>query len=107
MDERTQARLEARAEILKALAHPTRLFIVQELTRGERCVCELTEMVDADISTVSKHLSVLKAARIVSSRKDGNMVFYALRLPCVLGFLECADAALITLAREQARLARP
>jgi len=56
MDKETQARCEARARIIKALGHPTRLFLVEELSRGERCVCELTEMVGSDMSTVSKHL---------------------------------------------------
>ncbi|RPJ48319.1 MAG: transcriptional regulator, partial [Candidatus Latescibacterota bacterium] len=54
--------MEARARIIKAMAHPTRLFIVDELARGERCVCDLAEMVGADVSTVSKHLSILRNA---------------------------------------------
>jgi DNA-binding transcriptional ArsR family regulator len=61
----TRANMEARARIMKALAHPSRLFIVDELSRGERCVCELTEMIGADVSTVSKHLALLKNAGIV------------------------------------------
>ena len=60
MDDKTKARYEAQAKIIKALSHPTRLFIVEELKRHERCVNELTEMVGADVSTISKHLSVLK-----------------------------------------------
>jgi ArsR family transcriptional regulator len=60
MDAKTQALFEARAKVVKALAHPTRLFIVDELSRGKRCVCELTELVEADMSTVSKHLAILK-----------------------------------------------
>ncbi|HPM11343.1 MAG TPA: metalloregulator ArsR/SmtB family transcription factor, partial [Paludibacter sp.] len=53
---------EARAKIIKAIAHPSRLLIIEELQRQERCVNELTEMIGADTSTVSKHLSVLKNA---------------------------------------------
>ncbi len=45
MDERTQARFEARAGVIKAMARPTRLFIADELSRGERCVCEIAEMI--------------------------------------------------------------
>jgi ArsR family transcriptional regulator len=74
---------------MKALAHPTRLFIVDELARGERCVCDLRDMVGADISTVSKHLGLLKAAGVVSNDKRGQQVFYRLRTPCVLNFFEC------------------
>ena len=77
---------KARARIIKAMAHPTRLFIVEELSRQQRCVWELTEMVGDHISTVSKHLLVLKNAGIVSDEKRGPQVFYSLRLPCVLKF---------------------
>jgi len=64
MDPQTQARFQARAKVLKALAHPTRLFIVDELGRnGPRCVCELTDLVGADMSTVSKHLALLKQSQ--------------------------------------------
>jgi len=99
MDARTSARFEARARIIKALAHPTRLFIVDELSRGERCVCELTEMVGADTSTVSKHLSLLKNAGIVRDDKRGTQVFYQLTMPCVLRFFDCVE----TIVRENAK----
>ena len=94
MNARMQARFEARARVLKALAHPTRLFIVDQLVRGERCVCNLTEMVGADISTVSKHLAVLRAAGIVQDEKRGNQVFYRLRCPCVTDFFGCVEGVL-------------
>ena len=85
-------RMEARARVIKALGHPTRLFMVDELSRGERCVCELTEMVGADVSTVSKHLSVLKQAGVVADEKRGQQVFYRLNRPCVLEFIDCLSA---------------
>jgi DNA-binding transcriptional ArsR family regulator len=97
---------EARARITKALAHPTRLFLVDELSRGERCVCELTEMVGADTSTVSKHLAVLRSAGIVEDEKRGSQVFYALRTPCVLNFFKCVEGVLKSNARDQAALTR-
>lgn len=81
-----------RAEILKALAHTSRLMMVEELSRGERCVCELTELVGADMSTVSKHLSILRNAGIVDSDRRGVKVLYRLRVPCVLNFFECVEA---------------
>jgi DNA-binding transcriptional ArsR family regulator len=99
---RKQALFEARAEIVKALAHPTRLFIVDELAKGERCVCELRDGVGADISTVSKHLSVLKNAGIVEDDKRGLQVFYRLRCPCILNFFGCIENVL----QENARLQR-
>ena len=104
MDARTKAKYEARARILKAMSHPTRLFMVDELSRGERCVCELTEMVGDDISTISKHLSILKNAGIVADEKRGTKVFYSLRVPCVLNFFSCVEAVLKSNAGEQAAL---
>ncbi len=89
-----RARFEARARILKAMAHPTRLYIVDVLAGGERCVHELTEMVGADMSTVSKHLSVLRSAGILSDEKRGSEVYYSLRMACVLGFFDCVEAVL-------------
>lgn len=83
---------EERARVMKALAHPSRLMMVDELSRGERCVCELTEMVGADISTVSKHLSVLKDAGIVDYRTDGVQHLYRLKAPCVLDVFNCIEA---------------
>ncbi len=92
MNAKTQARFEARAKILKAMAHPSRLFIVDQLAQGERCVCELTDGVGADISTISKHLSVLKQAGIVCDRKQGLQVFYRLKTPCILNFFQCIES---------------
>ena len=94
MNADTKERLEARARIIKAMAHSTRLYIVDELSRGERCVKELTEMVGADMSTVSKHLSVLKGVGIVRDDKRGAEVYYSLRMPCVLNFFDCVEAVL-------------
>ena len=106
MDARRQAAYEARAKVLKALAHPSRLFIVDELARGERCVSDLAAMIGADISTVSRHLAVLRAAGIVRDQKQGSQVFYSLRVPCVLKFFACAESVLETVAREQLDLTR-
>jgi len=86
------ASLEARARVFKALGHPTRLFIVDQLAEGERCVCEFVEMISADVSTISKHLAVLREAGIVESEKRGVQVFYRLRVPCLLRFMDCVEA---------------
>ena len=94
MNEVKRQKFEARAQIIKALAHPTRLFVVDELSKGERCVCELTDMIGADISTVSKHLSVLKLAGIVEDEKRGLQVWYNLRMPCILNFFGCIEDVL-------------
>ncbi|MCA9758500.1 MAG: winged helix-turn-helix transcriptional regulator [Candidatus Eisenbacteria bacterium] len=106
MDAKARARYEARAAIIKAMGHPTRLFIVEELARGERCVWELTEMVGADVSTISKHLSVLKNVGIVQDEKRGNQVFYSLLVPCVLNFFSCVESVLQSRAKEHAKLTK-
>jgi len=92
MDAGTRTRYQARAKVVKAMAHPSRLFIIDELAQGERCVNELTEMIGADKSTVSKHLSVLKEAGIVEDEKRGLQVYYTLRVPCVTNFFTCIEA---------------
>jgi len=94
MDSITRQKYDARAQVIKAMAHPTRLFIVDELAKGERCVCELRDMIGADISTVSKHLSVLKQAGIVEDEKRGLQVWYSLKIPCILNFFRCVEDVL-------------
>ncbi len=94
MDEKRKRKFEARARIIKAMAHPTRLFVIEELSKGERCVQELTDMIDADVSTVSRHLSVLRQAGIVEDKKRGLQVWYTLRVPCILNFFGCVEDVL-------------
>lgn len=91
MHQYIRERYEARAKIMKALGHPTRMFIVDELGRQNRCVCELTEMIGADISTVSKHLSLLKEAGLVDYEKRGTQMHYHLAAPCALDFFTCLE----------------
>ena len=84
--------IERRVAVIKALAHPSRLAIAESLQQGEQCVCDLRDLVDADMSTVSKHLTVLREAGLVDMEKRGLNVFYRLRCACLLGFLECVDS---------------
>jgi ArsR family transcriptional regulator len=93
MNAKQRAKYEARARIMKALAHPARLLIVDALaTERERCVCDLTQLVGSDMSTVSRHLSQLKSAGIVEDEKRGLMVFYRLRVKCLGGLFGCIEA---------------
>lgn len=87
-------RYEAKARIIKAMAHPTRLFLVDELSKGERCVMDLAAMVGDDVSTVSRHLAILKNAGIIGDDKRGTQVFYSVRVPCVLNFFSCVEGVL-------------
>lgn len=77
---------------MKSLAHPSRLLMVAALADGPRCVCELRELVGTDISTVSKHLAVLKNAGIVLDERRGVQIFYHLSAPCVLNFFDCLES---------------
>lgn len=94
MDKAELIRFETQAQIMKALSHPTRLFIVHELANGEKCVCELTDMVGADTSTISKHLSIMKNAGIVDCQKRGTSIYYFLKMKCVLNFFTCVNEVL-------------
>jgi ArsR family transcriptional regulator len=79
-----------KAEIFKALAHPTRLFIIHAINERKLSVKELTKIVGIDISTMSKHLDILKKNKIIEGEKVKNFVYYRLTIPCVLDFMSCA-----------------
>ena len=104
MDKMKMSRYDALAEILKAIAHPTRLLIVEELSKKPRCVSELTEMIGADTSTVSKHLTLMKSSGIVDSSKNGNQVYYSLRVTCVFNFISCLESVIEENAKEKMEL---
>lgn len=91
---------------MKALAHPTRLFIIDELAKRERCVCELRDMIGADVSTVSRHLTVLREAGVVEDEKRGLQVWYRLKVPCILNFFGCVEDVLKANARQMAAAIR-
>jgi len=96
--DRTRA-MQDRADIFKAMGHPARLAMLIGLGRKARCVCELREMVGLDLSTVSKHLTVLRYAGLVDAERRGKRVFYSLRCPCTLDFLDCVERAIAERAR--------
>lgn len=105
MQSRIQTHYEARARILKAMAHPTRLFILDVLAKnGGHCVCELTEMVGADTSTVSRHLRLLREAGLVSLHRQGASVYYEIRMPSMGKFLDGIESVIEMNAREQQEL---
>ena len=85
---------EARAKVIKALGHPTRIFMVEILSKESLSVSELTKAVGVDVSTVSKHLSLLKQAGILVDKKDGNKAIYSLVCPCIMEFINCIDTVI-------------
>jgi ArsR family transcriptional regulator len=85
------ADIRTHAVIFKALGHPARLQIVTLLADGERCVCDLTEQVGLDMSTISKHLSILVHAGVLVNERRANKIFHRLRTPCVLNVFRCLN----------------
>lgn len=91
MKNEIQKKYKNRSETMKALAHPTRLFIVDFLADGEKCVCEIVEQVGVDISTISKHLLVMKNAGLIKSDKRGLNVYYKLACSCISNLFDCLE----------------
>lgn len=94
-----EARL--RSKIIKAMAHPVRLMIIEFLKGGEKCFCHIMPLFDLDKSTVSKHLQVLKNAKILKSHKAGRDMIYSLECPCITEFLECITDVILSSAKKQ------
>lgn len=86
--------IKAHVQVLKALAHGSRLRIVERLSRGDCTAGEPTELVGSDQSTVSKHLGLLELNGIADSRREGSMVIDTLITSCVMSFFSCADSVL-------------
>ena len=86
-----KANAEARSPIVKAMAHPTRLLIMEILMNGERCVNDLTEMAGCDVTTLSKHLAVMKRSGLLACEKRGLQVLYQIACPCFVEFFRCID----------------
>lgn len=80
--------VEFRAEILKALAQPTRLKIIDFLRDGERCVCEIFPAIGEEQSNTSRHLNMMLAAGVLSRRKDGLKIYYAIKHPEILTVMD-------------------
>jgi ArsR family transcriptional regulator len=91
MTEAERQRLVRRASLLKSLAHPSRLLIIEMLEKAPRCVGELTEAIGADITTVSKHLAVMKRTGLVRDTKRGTFSEYSLVCDCVTHFVDCIE----------------
>ena len=105
MNRTNKARLAAHAAIIKALAHPSRLLIVEELAKRPRCVCDLTKLIGARMPTVSNHLTVLKHAGIIQHERRGTQLIYHLLCPCILEFIACITTVVRSNARRQMALA--
>ena len=96
----------ARARIMKALSSPVRLMIVDQLSRGERCMCELQPLFPMNKSTLSRHVAALKNVGIVSERREGVRCFLKLETPCILNIFDCAMGVIRAEAKRQAKLVK-
>jgi ArsR family transcriptional regulator len=80
--------LELKAEILKALAQPTRLKILELLRNGERCICEIVPAINGEQSNISRHISLMQKSHLVTTRKDGVKVMVKVSDPKVFEILD-------------------
>jgi len=97
---------QKQAEIVKAIAHPLRIAIVDFLKNGEQCVCDIAEHTGSERSNVSRHLAVMINAGILEYHKEGLKVIYKLRTPCILDFFSCVTRVLKKQVKDNQRLLR-
>lgn len=95
----TAAQREAGAKVLRALAHPLRLGVLQSLRRGERTVTELYEELGCSQSMMSQQLGILEAHGLIRTRKEGTVKYCALRNPDFLHLFACMRRHLLTVLR--------
>ena len=101
MEERA---LELKAEILKALAQPTRLRILEFLRDGEKCICEIVPAVGGEQSNISRHISLMQKSKLVATRKDGVKVMVKVRDLKIFSILDQVSGILRSQMSEQTRL---
>jgi len=101
MEERV---LELKAEILKALAQPTRLKILELLRHGERCICEIVPAINGEQSNISRHISLMQRNHLVTTRKDGVKVMVSVKDPEIFKILDRVNAILRHQMNEQREL---
>ncbi|MBN1826654.1 MAG: winged helix-turn-helix transcriptional regulator [Candidatus Eisenbacteria bacterium] len=94
MNLKSPQQYDARARIAKAIAHPTRLLLLDALGHNELCVNELTELAGVDQSTVSKHLTLLREIGLVAARKEGTTHRYRITCRCLGGMFDCIESVL-------------
>ena len=95
MPSRAKDKLGLKVDVFRAIGHPLRLGIIEFLDEGEWCVGDIVGSVGADVSSVSKHLSVLKKAGIVVHRREGLKMMYRIIMPCALDFVRTLEGVLL------------
>ncbi len=103
MEERT---IQLKAEVLKAMAQPTRLKILELLRNGERCICEIVPAINGEQSNISRHISVMQKSHLITTRKDGVKVMVKVRDPRIFEIMDKVGLFLKSQMQEQNRLLR-
>jgi ArsR family transcriptional regulator len=98
--------IQLKAEVLKALAQPTRLKILEMLRSGERCICEIVPAINGEQSNISRHISTMQKSHLITTRKDGVKVMVKVRDPRIFEILDTVGLFLKTQMQEQTRLMR-
>ena len=104
LSKKKQLLFEKQSEIVKAMAHPLRIAVVDFLKNGPQCVCDIAEYLGSERSNVSRHLSVLVNADVLEYHKEGLKVIYRLKTPCILDFFTCITTCLKQLVKENEKL---
>jgi len=99
-----QLLFEKQAEIVKAIAHPLRIAILNFLKDSEQCVCDIAEYIGAERSNVSRHLSLMTSAGLLQYRKEGLKVIYKLKTRCILECFSCITTCLKQNVKESEEL---
>ncbi len=103
MEERV---LELKAEILKVLAQPTRLKILELIRNGEKCICEIVPAINGEQSNISRHISLMQKSHLVTTRKDGVKVMVKVKDPKIFDILDSIGLLLKRQILETGKLVR-
>jgi ArsR family transcriptional regulator len=96
--------LELKAEILKVLAQPTRLKILESLRYGEKCICDICPLINGEQSNVSRHISLMQKSHLVTTRKEGVKVMVNVKDSKIFEILDKVGAILKNQMKEQEKL---
>jgi ArsR family transcriptional regulator len=96
--------LELKAEVLKALAQPTRIKILECLRNGEKCICEIVPAINGEQSNISRHISLMQKSHLVTTRKDGVKVMVKVRDPKIFEILDSVSLLLRKQIQETGKL---
>jgi ArsR family transcriptional regulator len=96
--------IQLKAEVLKALAQPTRLKILECLREGERCICEIVPAINGEQSNISRHISLMQKSKLIATRKDGVRVMVKVKEPEIFEIIDRVGVFLKKQIQEQKRL---